>query len=307
MDLTVEKLIAQEKSKCLLAWENDDHSKDDRLEFFDHSFESWINQFPEQYIDIVLTLVTNMEYYTHRRVNKFLRLLHQDLLKRTCVTDDDTIYTFIKSKQGYSNSSNDYWTEYKAINRINKYTCIVDISKMPPEAIEAIKKIIVIDDFSGTGESLITEIDNNLHMYKGKEIFFISIGIMEDAILNIQHYCETIDARITFIYAFVQKKAFQRDLFENEADAYKAITNISKKLKIPEIWIMGYGESQALVAFYNNTPNNTLGVLHYDTDKYRSIFPRERERIPSWKKLQKQKKMRENANYCNKTKEHGNG
>ena len=305
--MTVEQIIAQEKRKCLLAWENEDHSKDDRLEYFDQHFESWIKQFPEQYIAILLTLVTNMEYCTHIKVNHFLRSLHQDLLKKSCVTDDDTIYTFIRSKDGHSNSSNDYWTEYRLINSINSNICMVDLSKLLPQAIACIKNIIVIDDFSGTGKSLITEMKNNPQVYKGKDIFFITIGIMEKAIEKIQRYCDSIGARITFICAFVQKKAFLRNLFEDDSDAKKAIEDVSRKLKIPECWIMGFDKSQALVAFYNNTPNNTLGIFHYDTEEYKSIFPRKREHIPSWRTMQQDKEKRENANYYNMITERSNG
>lgn len=294
--------IIFEKNKCLHSWgkEADTPCLDERLRDFDQNFESWIIQFPPQYISIVLTLVSHMEYYSHQKVNKQLKELHQKLLEATSITEDDTIYTFIRSKGGYSNSSNDYWTEYKAINRINKRICIVDASKLQPEAIYAIKNIIVIDDFSGTGCSLITEIKNNLDLYKGKEIFFITIGIMEDAIQSLNNYCEKIDARITFITSFKQQKAFQRELFENNEDAKNTVHVISNDFGIPERWIMGFEDSQALVAFYNNTPNNTLGIIHCNTEKYKSLFPREHEHIPAWQILKRQKEERSNANYYNR-------
>ena len=80
------------------------------------------------------------------------------------------------------------------------------------------------------------------------------------------------------------------------------LDEIVKKIK-PDI-ILVHGDTStvfvsALVAFYNNTPNNTLGIIRYDTKSYTSLFPRKNDHVPHWMQLKKRKQGRTRANYNN--------
>jgi hypothetical protein len=71
----------------------------------------------------------------------------------------------------------------------------------------------------------------------------------------------------------------------------------SKLLNIPEKEIFGFEMSESLMAFYNNTPNNTLGIFRYDTEKYKSIFPRKNDKRPLWQRMKEEKEIRKKQNY----------
>ena len=105
---------------CLLEWEFQDD--DPRVSIFINGFSNWIEQFPSEYHEYVLKLTANLKYYTKRRANRKLYELYQ-ILKLKNITDENTVFSYIKSKDGISNSSNDYWTEFKTINRINRNIC----------------------------------------------------------------------------------------------------------------------------------------------------------------------------------------
>lgn len=294
MDKTLESVVEE----CLGKW-NSDTTSDERLAYFCDNFEKWISQIPPQYHSVVLTLVRNLEYYSHKATNQWLNQLHRQLLEHSNITEDNTIFAFIKSKYGKTNSSNDYWTEYKFINRLNKNTCIENIDLLEDEDFQYIDNIVFIDDFSGSGKSFIDELKKKPERYKNKVVYFIVINVMYKALDEIQVYAKENNLEIVVLSAVQQGKAFERSLFEDDTAAKNMIVEMSKGLQIPKDDTLGFHKCQALVAFYNNTPNNTLGFIRYDTDEYKSIFPRKDDYVPGWMRMKKERLRRKQTNYNN--------
>lgn len=287
------------KEYCIGKWSKGS-KLDKRLASFLISFDKWIAQIPDSDKDIILTLIKNLEYYSRVDVNEFLEKLHKDLLNCNNVTDENTIYTFIKSKDGISNSSNDYWTNYKMLNEVNPNLCYEDINAIYDEQWKYISNIVFIDDFSGSGRSFIKELEKYGERFRGKNVYFIVVNIMSQAKQEIEDYAKAKDINIVIIKKFDQNKAFDRDIFNDNDLAKEQFRCLSKQIKIPNNYIMGFEDSEALIAYYNNTPNNTLGLIHYDTENYSSIFPRNKPPRPSWQNLKKRKDSRITANYNNK-------
>lgn len=191
--------------KCVIQWKGE-FPVDERLKEFSEKFDKWIMQIPKDRRDIVKTLILNMSYYSNETANKWLKNLHNDLLMCDNVTDDNTIYAFIKSNDGLSNSSNDYWTNYKAINRINKNLCVENMNAITEYQWGFIDNIVFIDDFSGTGKSFIKELKRNPKRYSGKRVFFIALNIMQFAIDNINDFASKHKIEIVFLISDIQKK-----------------------------------------------------------------------------------------------------
>ncbi|MPM50580.1 hypothetical protein SDC9_97322 [bioreactor metagenome] len=166
-----------------------------------------------------------------------------------------------------------------------------------------IDNFVFIDDFSGTGKSFINELKKNTSRYNGKNVYFITINIMISATRKIECYCRENNIKIIILSEFRQDKTFSRNLFDDNSKAKEEITTMSEDLIIPESEIMGFKKSQALVAFYNNTPNNTLGFIRYDTKKYNSIFPRRNDIVPGWINMKRARMARKTTNYNSKAEE----
>ena len=141
------------KEKCLAKWD-DDGELDERLSFFAEKFDEWKKQIPDQYIEVLLTLLKELKYYTHKDANRILVSLHEQLLSNSNMTIDNTVFAYIKSKDGISNSSNDYWTEYKLLNNLNRNICYENLNAIKGSGWKYIENIVFIDDFSGSGESI---------------------------------------------------------------------------------------------------------------------------------------------------------
>lgn len=288
------------KTSCLEKWRNGEITLDERLQAFDNDFETWCQQIPECNQSTVITLIEHLEYYSHRTTNSWLKTLHSQLLKNSNVTNENTIYTFLKSKDGKTNSSNDYWTEYKSINGLNPNVCIENMDVLDPEDWDYIQNIVFIDDFSGSGDTFISELKKCPDRYKGKSVYFITINTMIQAVRKINNYCSKNNISVVLLSIFNQEKAFERGLFEDDEKAKNEIREMSDSLLIPSEAIFGHKKTQALVVFYNNTPNNTLGFIRYNTDKYKALFPRRDASVPTWMKLRKERHRRNAANYRNR-------
>lgn len=288
------------KMSCLEKWRNGEITLDERLQAFDRDFETWYQQIPECNQSTVITLIEHLEYYSHRTTNSWLKTLHSQLLENSSVTNENTIYTFLKSKDGKTNSSNDYWTEYKSINGLNPNVCIENMDVLDPEDWDYIQNIVFIDDFSGSGDTFISELKKCPDRYKGKSVYFITINTMIQAVRKINNYCSKNNISVVLLSIFNQEKAFERNLFEDDEKAKNEIREMSDRLLIPSEAIFGHKKTQALVVFYNNTPNNTLGFIRYNTDKYKALFPRRDATVPTWMKLRKERHRRNAANYRNR-------
>lgn len=290
----------QVKSNCIKKWTNG-FSEDKRISNFENTFDEWFAQIPDKDKQTTLVLLNNLKYYSRQTVNQWLQTLHMELCSHENVSEDNTIFAFIKSLDGKTNSSNDYWTEYKAINEINKQICFEDITSINDKQWGYIENIVFIDDFSGSGKSFIDELKKCPDRYVGKKVFFIAVNIMAVASEKINEYANAQNIDVTLIFAETQGKAFESDYFEDNEAAKDQICSMSALFHIPSREQCGYEDSQSLIAFYNNTPNNTLGFIRYDTDEYKSIFPRRNDKKPSWQQMDCDKGSRKKANYNNKS------
>lgn len=125
---------------------------------------------------------------------------------------------------------------------------------------------------------------------------------MYKALKEIYAYAKENNIEIVVLSAVQQDKAFERSLFEDDTEAKNMVVEMSKHLQIPKDETLGFHKCQALVVFYNNTPNNTLGFIRYDTDEYKSIFPRKDDYVPGWMRMRKDRLRRKQTNYNNEKK-----
>lgn len=294
---------AEVYDRCLERWD----SSDKRTEYFSDHFEEWFSQIPEEIQDVVLELLELFEYYSQSKTNQCLMELHPKLQELESFDDDQAIYTPLVSQKGIANSSDDYLYTYKQIHGISKYKVVRDLnvfSKRTPEKLSAIKNIVIVDDFCGSGSSLREFLEGNIELLRGKHIYYLVTYIMEASLPEITKIANDFELEIDVLYINMGKKALDNEKFSDNADALRLdIKKKSKKLNIHRYYRLGKYDSESLVAFHNDTPNNTIGLFWYDSVKYFSIFPREFEdtnglKRPTPKSLKEQKEAREVQNYC---------
>ena len=163
------------------------------------------------------------------------------------------------------------------------------LSLLNLKSIDSIQRnavVAMLDDFSGTGESIKRFYDNYVKTtFSGKPVmvFALTVAYMEKASNYLLSNCN-ID-----IYGDLHKPAFVRrgSVFGYEKNmipvrdfCFKNGEMLFPYWKNHDLKPLGYGNSQAMVCFEHTTPNNTVPILWFEgiipeTDKkWNAIFPR---------------------------------
>ena len=280
------------KEDCLARW----GSADERIEYFDQEYESWLKQMPEQLQGIVLTLLKSFEYYSEKYVSAILSQLHNYLKEDKIIDPYLTAYCPIKTKEKHESvgSSILYWSQYWIINSISKDRCKNSISDFG-EDWEYIEDVVFVDDCVGTGETFKDFLEENLEQLKGKHIILVVVHAMKEAYQYILEFAKNHQLNVTIVYHKIRDKAFT--IMQEVSDKQDIFYNESRELSIPESLIMGYKNSQALMSFYNNSPNNTLGIFVCSKKTYKGIFPRRKNHRINYKEAKEHKMKRAAENY----------
>lgn len=131
--------------------------------------------------------------------------------------------------------------------------------------------LFVVDDFSGTGDTILTFIDklkkylqNINNPLEGRvNIVILLLSCMQDAYDKIKQYYRVICAP-----KYIFKKAFSNGFIFSNATRYKSIfCSIDKLFAISGKNEFGYKNSQSLIGMDYATPNNTIKIL-WDKNKF---------------------------------------
>lgn len=287
------------KNECIERWGKE--NKCDSIEWFSRNYSEWIKSISLENREIIYKLLSKFEFYGHTYVNKGLHELYCRFIEKYEINNEETVYTYIKKTDSSLNSSVRYLVEYISINNISEKNCLMDIRDINDGELEYIKNIVLIDDYSGSGESIIKYIEQYYKKFLKKNIFILLISMSEGAKDNILNKFKAKDFNIYIEVINLEKKAFSKiDLNEEEVvlkrKEFEEISIQKGINKNEEIW--GRNKTEALISFYNNTPNNTLGIFWKKTSLNNPLFPRNENSAPNWRKMKYKKKNRklQNAN-----------
>jgi len=271
-----------------------------RLKYFVDEFDRWFANFSDEEKIVIEKLLDRFCYYSKTRVNQYLEELHKELFDAHHLKNNDTIYTYIRRRDGFLNSSSSFLNDYKTVNRINKGMCSDDIGNIEESYWKHINNIVFIDDCLGTGDSLKEELEelSKKVSFEGKNIYFVVIHAMENGKAKIGD-----ENGVTVVAKNICKKVFNFEVYGEDWELARDVINkASKRLGISERYKRGYKKSESLMAFSENTPNNTIGIFWQDVeDEYASIFPREEIQRPGAHELKENRKNRRNENHNSKT------
>lgn len=274
---------------------------DERIDSFNEHVDEWIASLPQEIVSLVLSMISSFDYYSHREANIMLGRLHDELGRDFGFNDNTALHTYIKKKDGRICSSVDYWAEYKSINKIDKNLCSDDLREIPESEWALIENIVIIDDCCGTGGSLEKFIELSKRDFSGKTIYYVVLHALEAAKEKIIQIEEKYSLCIHLVAINIRELAIQIVAPDNAEDTRKQIIKASRKMHIGKDYALGKDNSEGLMAFYNNTPNNTIGLFWCPSDRNNPIFPRDFGTTPPWRpsinSMQKAKDQRKKDNY----------
>lgn len=242
----------------------------------------WLRNFDENEWDLALTILDKVVYYSSDNIDEMLEYY---ILKIIESYPNKHVYILPSGNVGKSG----YVMAYHAKKVIEKLALPENkLSLLNLKNLGQVKKkavVALLDDFSGTGESIRKFYEKNVKDVVDQSIIIcaLTIAYMEKSAVYLSEKCGMT------IYGVLNKPAFIRrgSVFGNERSmlqvrefCFKKGEKLCPNWKNEDLKPLGYKNSQALVCFEHTTPNNTLPIFWYEmqiqgTDKkWNAIFPR---------------------------------
>lgn len=219
--------------------------------------------------DILLELLKHYNYYSRENVNTILREFYDIIINEFKIPKSRAIYSRIETDSKI-NSSNNLLEEYKTINNIGS-SLSRDIEKLDIEEINVIDCIIFIDDIIGSGDTITKFLEKHKEKLKNVICLIFCIECMEEGRIKVEQFFQTENIDGYLISKNEAKKAFENNyIFEDGKSKRIILHDFEYKLSNGGKYVLGYGNSEALVSFYRNTPNNTISSYW---NKYRNWNP----------------------------------
>lgn len=150
-------------------------------------------------------------------------------------------------------------TTIKQQVNLNPYVVVDNITRIPSYKIDKDTKIVLVDDFVGTGDTAVAAIDYIHELLPGKTV---NAQIVVFCIVALRQGIDRLNGiGVKTYYAIERKKAISEEMKAESRDAanslMRGIENRIKKLK--PAYRFGYKGSEALVCL-ERCPNNTFPI-----------------------------------------------
>jgi len=288
---------------CIKRW-----GEDSNTENLEEKILTWLTPVSgnRELVLTYLELLSYFDYYTNEKINKALHGLYDKLKEESDNKISGILYHYIEENNGRLNSSLQLLMTFKIQNRISKNNIITNFDRVEGKW-GNIKYIAIIEDIIGTGKTIIDKfLKKNLERFKEKTIFILCIAIMREAKIKIETFSISNNLNVKILSYKEYNKAFEENyIFHNDNAEKREIVKENEIL----IWgrqneyILGFKETESLISFFHNTPNNTLSSFWKEKEKWQPLFIREQDDIADWEKkppidlMKKNRDGKENIKY----------
>jgi len=242
----------------------DKHGTEERyINGLKEKFISWLANADdnEEIKNILIELFASFYFYTKIEIKN---ILHKQLNNALDKVDLYSTSILPVTKKDGGASSFDIIGLLREIVReheinIYKDTILMDISYMTNDT----DTVILFDDISGTGGTITKFLKSRSNELKGKKVILNLICVTPSARKKIDEYLIETDLNIELVVEHEYDK-----IFSNHDNLDETHQEILYKFE-EQIWgkknnnILGYKDSQILIGFSHNIPNNTISSFWY--------------------------------------------
>ena len=132
---------------------------------------------------------------------------------------------------------------------------------------------------------------------KTAQIYIVVQHITKRALEFLHSLAASLSLDMYIVYLDYSEETFKPEYLFEMVEAEKKrlfYETICHRLDVEDKNILGYEQVQSLVAFYYNTPNNTLGLFWKDLDGFAALFSRHNKNRTSLFELQRKAKNQAN-------------
>jgi len=224
--------------------------------------ETWLSNFNSKEDRIAaLKLLDKLTYITYQEMRPFITAAYNTLLYS--INSENLKNCYVSPIGKPTSGSNHLAKLFQEENRIDDYLLI------PFDNLESLIKtdnkkdtVILIDDFIGSGNTYIKWYEDHRALLDSfQEVFYVSIMGIQKGINNIELKNKT---KVICANIFDEEdRVIDGTLFlEDKPQIEKLIKKHSSR--IASEYVYGYDNSQLLLTFENNIPNNSVGILWWN-------------------------------------------
>ena len=279
---------------CADKWAKDE--LDEKINFALDTFEEWAGNYEKDEKELLIKLLQKFDYYSCNSIVKIMKELNLKIVQDYGISNADSVISVVRKQDGKLNSSYEYWLLHRMVSGFGKGMYCDSVNDIDEKYWDNISKVVYVDDCSGTGEQFTKFIIRQKKSFQNKQIILVVIEAVEDAKRYIKNELGKYGVNVEVV-AYTTKKKALKNMVEKEKNMFY---EMSQKQEIFKDYILGFEDAEALMAFYNNTPNDTLGLFWFVSEKNNPIFPRELDEKPGWKMSNAEKKKRRREQYESK-------
>ena len=261
---------------------------------------TWLENFDKTDWKKALTVLNNFEYYSTKDIIKEFENGLRNIISTSTSTEE--IFLIPVGKLGKSGTAMVYYLKKTPSfsNNSNKLRLIEKdkLSKLPENC-----KIVMVDDFSGTGGSILKYYDEiKPNLPKRHIVIALTVAFMEKAeevlkksnIQIIGNKKHPAFSKRGSVFGYYPKMTAIRDFcFKYGNDLYP-LENYNNSKQHP----LGFLNTQALIGFEHSIPNNTLSIIWADCKNksngvsWNPLFPRRGNLV-----IERSKEFKQNQSY----------
>lgn len=236
---------------------------------------AWILQFDSNDIDIAIRIIRNLNVIGPNDLNRFLSIAYSKLKryakeKGKEINNDNTLYVTFGSaaKSGALVAYN-----FRCINGLSSaYFLSEDILDLVK--LGKIKNLVLIDDIIASGgqsSALLQKVAEKAHSLNINNIYVLTAigfreGIEKVASKQVAEVFSAVEYDKIDTVASLDCTLYDGMSYDSRESAREKLSSRYK--------ILGYSGIGALIVFYYNTPNNTLGCIWNSSDGWIPLFER---------------------------------
>ncbi|MFI3211451.1 MAG: hypothetical protein R3Y64_10445 [Peptostreptococcaceae bacterium] len=227
--------------------------------------KEFFNQFNVEYHDLIKKIINTVYFYDNSlytiEIKKYIKKLSEDF--------NEGEICFIGMNKTLENSpknSDVFLQHFKGKFTIFNSISNIDFTKY--------NKIVLLDDYIGSGKQTLSCLIELNKIVNNKEIIISPFSCTNFAVNRISKEISSMNNKIQFnLYKTRKAFIFSNFGFTNvEKDLFKKICK--DILDIPGDYIFGYNKVEEALGFHYFTPNNSIGILWYESSRFSPLFIR---------------------------------